>query len=143
MNRQANHNLLTVHSPIPRKQLGRYRNIKGTYIIRHQEKVLYIGSSTNIYKAASRLFQQSGALARLDMNLMNFEIIRSNLRRPSLETTFKLNLAPVHNYKKKPSSSSSCYERKQMKRIMTAYYEQSRFAPEKEVYGEPKTDPTL
>lgn len=140
MSCQAASNILTVHPPVPRKQLGRYRYQKGTYIIRHQEKVLYIGSSTNIYKAASRLFQQAGALAHLDINLMNFEIIQSNLRRPSLETTFKLHLQPVHNYKKKQTMTYSCYERKQMRRIMAAYYEQSRFAPE--ANGEPKTDPT-
>lgn len=140
MSSQAAKTILTVHPPMPRKQLGRYRYQKGTYIIRHQEKVLYIGSSTNIYKAASRLFQQAGALAHLDMNLMNFEVVQSNLRRPSLEMTFKLHLQPVHNYRKKQLTIYSCYERKQMKRIMAAYYEQSRFAPL--ASGESKTDPT-
>ena len=134
MNSQAN--ILTVHPPIPKKQLGRYRFRKGIYLIRLQEKVIYIGNSTNIYKAALRLFQKSGALNQIDINRVTFEVVLSTLRRPPIGDVLKAKFKPEFNYKSKLVKSYSAYEERQAQRIRTAYLEQSRFTPE----GEHQTD---
>ena len=134
MNSQAN--ILTVHPPIPKKQLGRYRFRKGIYLIRLQDKVIYIGNSTNIYKAALRLFQRSGALSHIDINRVTFEVVLSTLRRPPIGDVLKAKFKPEFNYKSTLVKSYSAYEERQAQRIRVAYLEQSRFTPE----GEHQTD---
>lgn len=134
MNSQAK--ILTVHPPIPKKQLGRYRFRKGIYLIRLHEKVIYIGNSTNIYKAALRLFQKSGALSHIDINRVTFEVVLSTLRRPPIGEVLKTEFEPEYNYKSKLAKNYSAYEKNQAQRIRTTYLEQSRFTPE----GEHQTD---
>jgi excinuclease UvrABC nuclease subunit len=134
-------NILTVHPPIPKKQLGRYRFRKGIYLIRLQEEVIYIGNSSNIYKAALRLFQKSGALSHININKVTFEVILSSLRRPPIGDVLKGEFKPHYNYKSKLVKSYSAYEERQAQRIREAYYRQSRFTPEGEHTTDSKTKP--
>jgi len=78
---------LTVQAPIPQKKLGRYRARKGVYLIRQNDTVLYVGASKNIYKAVMRLFQNKGALSHLERARLQFEIVETSFRSPSVETS--------------------------------------------------------
>lgn len=120
--------ILTVHPPIPKKQLGRYRNEKGTYLIRFQGKVIYIGHSIDIYKAVLRLFQKGGVLSHLVIEKMTIEVVFSTIRRPSVTDVLRGDFMPEYIYKKgKLPKKYSFYEERQAKRIKAQYYEQSRF----------------
>lgn len=134
MNRQA---LLTVHPPFPKKQLGRYRNIRGVFIVHFQGKINYVGGSTNISKAISRLFQKGGALEGLSFEKCTFEVLLSNLKKGSIEQALKIEFAPNYNYQPELRDYKA-YRKKQSKRILAAYRAQTRI----EAQGEHKTDST-
>lgn len=140
MNRQVK-TILTVHPPIPKKQLGRYRNRKGVFLIRLKEKVIYIGNSSNIYKAAQRLFQKDGVLNHIDIAKVKFEVVLSTLRRPSVASVLKHHFTPKYNYKSKLAKVLSGYEARQAKRIKENYFTQSRFTPEGDHQTDSKTKP--
>ena len=129
---------LTVHPPIPQTKLGRYRAKKGVYLIRHHELVLYIGASENMYKAVMRLFQKQGVLAHLERRKLQFEIIETKLRSPSVENVLKRHFKPPYNQRIQKLIRPSDYEKKQCKRILESYLHQSRF--DTIVQGESKTD---
>lgn len=133
MNRRTN--LLTVHPPFPKKQLGRYRNIRGAYLIHHQGKIVYVGGSKNIQKAIARLFQKGGALQELCFEQCTFEVILSNLKRGTVEQALKIKLTPAYNYHPELRDYKA-YRKKQSKRIWAAYRAQTRI----EVQGEHQTD---
>lgn len=128
---------LTVLPPIPQKHLGRHRAAKGVYLIRNKEEVVYIGTSTDIYKTIMRLFQNQGALSDLDRNKLTFEVIYTTLRTPSVESVLKRYFMPNRNRKPKELTKPSAHEKKQEKRILEAYLEQTRF----EAKGNHQTDP--
>ena len=132
MNRQS---LLTVHPPFPKKQLGRYRNVRGVCIIHYQGKIIYVGGSRNIAKAISRLFQKGGALENLCFEKCTFEVILSNLKKGSIEQAMKIEFEPEHNYQPELRDYKA-YRKKQSKRILAAYRAQTRI----EVKGDHKTD---
>lgn len=133
----TNTQLLTVQASVPQKKIGRYRAVKGIYLIRHNDTVIYIGaSSTNIYKQTMRLFQKGGALSHIDNNRVQFEIISTRLRSPSVESVLKRYFEPEYNKRIKKLEKPTDYEKRQCKRILEEYLEQSSFA----VQGEQKTD---
>lgn len=134
MNRQKA--LLTVHPPFPKKQLGRYHLVKGICIIRHSEKVIYIGSYQNIWKGVSRLFQKGGLLVNVQAAKCTFEVILSKLQKGTIEIALKDKYLPEYSYKAK-SKKNRIYRTNKSKRILKAYYEQSRIA---EGEGDHKTD---
>jgi len=127
---------LTVQPPIPQKQLGRYRCRKGVFLIRQNETVLYVGASENIYKTVMRLFQNQGVLCHLDRNRLRFEIVETTLRSPSVENVLKRYFLPEYNRRIKKLIKPTDYEKRQCKRILEGYLNQSRF----EVQGEHTTD---
>jgi hypothetical protein len=127
---------LTVQSPIPQKYLSRYRAKKGVYLIRRNDTVLYIGASSNVYKAVMRLFQSKGKLNHLDRNLLTFEIIESALLFRNIEAVLKRKYTPEYNERIKPLGTPTSYEKRHYKRILDAYLDQTRF----EVLGEHKSD---
>jgi excinuclease UvrABC nuclease subunit len=127
---------LTVQTPIPQKHLSRFRNKTGIYLIRRNEKVLFIGSAKDIYKAVMRHFQKGGALSELNRNRLSFEIIESNLLFRNIETVLKRHYTPKFNKRIKPKGNLSNYEKRHFKRILEAYLNQTRF----EVQAEHKTD---
>ena len=132
MNSQS---LLTVHPPFPKKQLGRYRDMRGAFIVHYQGKIIYVGESTNIAKAISRLFQKKGVLEDLCFEKCKFEVILSNLQTGSIKQALKVAFAPEYNYKRRQKKYRA-YRKKQSKRILEAYQAQTRI----EVEGEHKTD---
>lgn len=132
MNSQS---LLTVHPPFPKKQLGRYRNIRGAYIVHYQGKIIYVGGSKNIAKAIARLFQRGGALEELYFEKCTFEVLLSNLKKGTIEQALKIEFAPEHNYQAELRDYKA-YRKKQSKRILKAYRAQTRI----EVQGDHKTD---
>mgnify|MGYP000365175903 CR=1 FL=1 len=129
--------LLTVHPPFPKKQLGRYRNIRGAYLIHYQGEIVYVGGSRNIQKAISRLFQKGGALQALCFEKCTFEVILSNLKKGTIEQALKIKFTPAHNYQPELRDYKA-YRKKQSKRILAAYRVQTRI----EAQGEHKTDST-
>ncbi len=128
---------LTVHPPLVSRQLGRYRDTAGVFLIRDKETVIYVGKSKNIYKAVLRLFQKGGLLEHLDRRILKFESILSNSRLGPIETVLKMRFKPPYNYiaKCKPLTLSF-YQKKQEQRIWEAYLEQTRF----DVPGEHQSD---
>lgn len=135
---QASQKILAVHPPIPQKSLGKYQNVKGVFVIRMADTVVYIGNSTNICKAALRLFQKGGALAAFNVHRATFEVIISTLRRPSVQTVLKKEYKPLHNIYRGKQKGNTSYEQRQAERIREAYLKQSRFVH----IGEQKTDNT-
>lgn len=127
---------LTVQPPIPQKKLGRYRAVKGVYLVRKGETVLYIGASENIYKAVMRLFQKKGALSHLDRNRLQFEIIKTTLRFRTIEGVLKRYFEPENNKRIKRLTTPTKHEKFQHKRVLEAYLDQTRF----DVQGEQSTD---
>lgn len=127
---------LTVQTPIPQKHLSRFKYQKGIYLIRRNETVLYIGASTNIYKAVMRLFQKDGILSHLNHNELSFEVIETSLLSRHIENVLKRKYRPEYNKRIKPLGTPTAYEKRHYKRILDAYLEQTRF----EVQGEHKTD---
>jgi len=127
---------LNVHAPIPQKKLGRYRDQKGVYLIRQGDQVLYIGETSNIYKAAMRLFQGKDTLSAFDYNKAKFEVIITSLRSPSVADVLKRYFKPPYNKRIRTVYKPTDYEKRQSKRILEAYLEQSRF----DVAGEHQTD---
>lgn len=127
---------LTVKPPIPQKQLGRYRAVKGVYIIRYHETVIYIGTSSDIYKTVMRLFQKGGVLCDHDRNKLTFEIVLTTFRTPSVESVLKRHFVPCNNRKPAALVKPSPHQKKQSERILEAYLAQTRF----EVKGEHQTD---
>lgn len=127
---------LTVHPSIPQKKLGRYRAIKGAFLIRQDDVVVYIGASTNICKTAMRLFQKDGVLSHLDRDRVQFEIVFTTLRSPSVETVLKRHFKPKYNKRIRKLEKPTEYEKRQCKRILKEYLEQSSF----EAQGEHKSD---
>lgn len=129
--------LLTVHPPFPKKQLGRYRNSRGAYLVHYQDQIVYVGGSRNIAKAIARLFQKSGALEELCFEKCTFEVILSNLKKGTIEQALKIEFTPEYNYQAQLRDYKA-YRKKQSKRILKAYRAQSRL----ELRGEHKTDST-
>lgn len=127
---------LTVCTPFPKLQLGYYTERRGIVIVRRYEQVLYIGSSTNIYKAASRLFHKGGALEHININKVVFEVIQTEKKLATIEAALKAELAPLHNHKNKLRKKQSYYQRKQAEQAIDAYYQQSWF----DAKGDSKTD---
>lgn len=130
-------NPLTVHPPLVARQLGRYRNTSGVFLIRSNETVIYVGKSKDIYKAVLRLFQKGGLLEYLDRRALKFEVVLSKSRLGPIETVFKVQFEPEYNYiaKFRPKNLSF-YQRKQARRIWEQYGELSRF----DIPGEHQTD---
>jgi excinuclease UvrABC nuclease subunit len=130
-------NPLTVHPPVVSRQLGRYRDTAGVFLIRDQETVIYVGKSKNIYKAILRLFQKGGLLEHLDRRTLKFESVLSNSRLGPIETVLKMTFKPKYNYiaKCKPLTLTF-YQKKQEQRIWETYLEQTRF----DVPGEHQSD---
>lgn len=128
---------LTVQTTIPQKKLGRYRDQKGIYLIRQEEKVLYIGASENLYKAIMRLFQKKGALAHLDRDRLQFEIISTTLLSITVENVLKRYFEPKYNKRIQRIERPSKYEKRHFKRILDSYLGQTRF----DVPGEHQSDP--
>lgn len=127
---------LTVNPPLPQKQLGRYRGQKGVYIIRQKDLVLYVGTSSDIYKTVMRLFQNGGKLSQYDHNKLTFEIVLTSFRTPSVESVLKRHFEPVLNRKAAALVNPSQHQKQQISRILDAYNAQTRF----EVKGEHQTD---
>jgi hypothetical protein len=132
MNRQT---LLTVHPPFPKKQLGRYQNIRGAYLVHYQGNIVYVGDSKNLTKAIYRLFQSGGALEDLCFEKCTFEVVLSKLQKGSVAQALKIQFKPEYNYEPKLRKCKA-YRKKQSKRILEAYQVQTRL----EVKGEHKTD---
>lgn len=120
--------ILTVHPPIPPKQLCKYAKKKGVFIIRINSQVVYIGNSTNINKAVRRLFQNGGKLEHLDIKTCLIETVFTKIRRPSVERVLKQTFSPEYNHKPKRVIKFTYHEKKQAKRIETEFSNQSRFA---------------
>ncbi|BDS10583.1 hypothetical protein [Aureispira anguillae] len=133
MNRQEA--ILTVQPPFPKKQLGRYRSVKGIYLIRFNDQVIYIGASKNIYKGISRLYQKGGVLSHLSFERCTFEVILSNLKKGSIEQALKGKFKPKNNHQAKTLIKYQFYRKHQHQRILVAYQTQSRFSQ-----GEHKSD---
>lgn len=127
--------LLTVHPPFPKKQLGRYRNIRGVCIVHFQGKIIYVSGSKNIAKAVSRLFQKDGALEGICFEKCTFEVLLSKLKKGTIEQALKIEFAPEYNYQPKLRDYKA-YRKKQSKRVLAAYRSQTRI----EVEGEHRTD---
>lgn len=134
----SQNNILAVHPPFPRKQLGRYRNRKGYFIIRQQDEVLYIGKSKNIWTTAKRLFERGGLLSHIDSNRVVFEVILSELRSSFIKQVLIHELEPQYNRRKAVKRPLTQYQREQLTKIKAAYYSQTRF----EVKGEHQSDHT-
>lgn len=131
MNRQL---LLTVHPPFPKKQLGRYKLVKGICVIRLKGNVIYIGSFKDIWKGTSRLFQKGGSLANVNAAQCTFEVILSNLQKGTIEIALKDKFLPAYSYNAK-SKKNRIYRINKSKRILEVYYQQSRL-----VQGDHQTD---
>lgn len=127
---------LIVQTPIPQKHLSRYRKLTGVYLIRRNDRVLYVGASTNIYKAVMRLFQSKGKLSHLDRHKLTFEVIESSLLSRNIEAVLKRFYTPKYNKRIIRLRTPTAYEKRHYKRILEAYLSQTRF----EVQGEHKTD---
>lgn len=128
--------ILTVQPPFPRKQLGRYRQQDGVFLIRLHGKVLYIGQSKNICNAINRLFYKDGALEHISFEACVFEVIQSTLNKSTIEQALKSKLKPAHNYLKKGQQKYRSYRHHQAQRVLKAYQQQSRF----EQLGQHQTD---
>ena len=128
---------MTVHSPVAQKHLSRYKKKKGVYLIRKKDKVLYVGTSTDIRQTVMRLFHRNGSLSSFNYSLLSFEIISTSLRKPFIESVLKRLFNPPYN-KRKPRSMSHplFYEKKQSQIILDSYLKQTRF----EVEGNHQTD---
>lgn len=127
---------LTVQTPIPQKHLSRYKQKAGVYLVRHEETVLYVGSSKNLYKAIMQLFQKNGNMKHLNRNYLRFEIIESNLLFLNIETVLKRFYKPTYNKRVRLEDNPSQYEKRLYRRILKAFLEQTRY----EVLGEHQTD---
>lgn len=136
MSVKGNSASLTVNPPIPQKQLGKYRAVKGVYVIRLGDTVLYIGTSSNIYKTIMRLSQKGGLLSDHDRNRLSFETIITSFRTPSVEGVLKRHFLPLLNRKPSELVKFTAAQNKQCERILEAYLAQTRF----EVKGEHQTD---
>jgi len=128
---------LTVQPPISPKHLSRYRARKGVYLIRRKDTVLYIGSSSNIYKAVMRLFQNGGILSHLNRKKLVFEVIETRLLFRNIETVLKRYFTPKYNKRIRPANNQTSYEKRHYKRLLTTYLDQSRFV---EPQGEHQSD---
>ncbi|BDS13026.1 hypothetical protein [Aureispira anguillae] len=132
-------NTITVHEPIEQEQLGRFRAIAGIFLIRKKGKkeVLYIGRSINLYCTIMRLFQSQGKLVQESNKDFSFEILTSSHIYMSTMTYIYLRnfFQPQLNTNYKPRKLSKV-EKKQRKRILNAYQEQSVF----DKVGEHKSD---
>ncbi|MGH1336818.1 MAG: GIY-YIG nuclease family protein [Aureispira sp.] len=128
MNRQQTSiNPLTVHPSISSAKLGRYRAIKGIFVIRQNDTVLYIGTSSNIYKAVTRLFQKKGALSHIDRRSAHFEIVIPPFRVQTTEIVLKRLFKPAYNLRPLPKDKPTAAQKRQSKRILESYLEQTRF----------------
>lgn len=132
----SQNNILAVHPPFPRKQLGRYRNRKGYFVIRQQDEVLYIGKSKNIWHSVLRLFEKGGKLSHLNRDRMTFEVILSELRSSFIKQVLINELQPKYNIRKAANRPLTYYQKQQFTDIKAAYYSQTRF----EVQGEHQSD---
>jgi excinuclease UvrABC nuclease subunit len=130
--------ILAVHPPFPRKQLGRYRNRKGYFIIRQQDQVLYVGKSKNIWHSVLRLFEQGGKLSHLNRDRMTFEVVLSDLRSSFIKQVLINELEPQYNTRKATKRPLTYYQKQQLKKIVAAYYSQTRF----EIRGNHQSDNT-
>lgn len=132
---------ITVHPPLTQKKLTRYLKKKGTYVIRDNKgKVLYIGYSKNLYDTICRLFQGNGILKEYDSRKMHFEIIFTTLRVPCIKSILQRHFKPAYNSRIQPIERLNDCQKRQAKRILEAYLQQSRFTPLKEVQGDHQTD---
>ena len=130
--------ILAVHPPFPRKQLGRYRNRKGYFIIRQQDQVLYVGKSKNIWTTAKRLFERGGLLSHIDSNRVVFEVILSELRSSFIKQVLINELEPQYNTRRATKRPLTYYQKQQLTKIVAAYYSQTRF----EIRGNHQSDNT-
>lgn len=135
MQNGQNSNFLTVLPPSPFSQLGKYQR-KGVFVVRKGDEILYIGQASNICRAAKRLFYQKGALQHIDQRTVLFEVITSKARSSIVLESLKGELAPQYNHSKKHPPKLNAYQKNQQKRVLNAYYEQTRFA----VMGEHRSD---
>lgn len=128
MNRQhTNINPLTVHAPIIASKLGRYRAVKGVFVLRENDRVIYIGNSKNIYKAVIRLFQKKGVLYHIDRRTINFEIVIPPFRVQTTEIILKRLFKPKYNIRPLPKEKQTRAQKRQSKRLLESYLEQTRF----------------
>lgn len=125
-----------VISPLSRSKLGRYRDVKGVYIIRRNDEVFFIGSSSNMYKAITRIFQGAGPLSKFDSKMFQFEILKTEITFHTVEEVLKRYLKPKYNKRMQKLGKVSVHQKRHFERILKSYLEQSYF----EVEGERKGD---
>ncbi len=130
--------ILTVRPPVPRKQLGYYRNVAGYFVIRREQKVLYVGKAKDIEKVVFNLFQKHGKLVHLNINLMTIEVIESTLRTTLIKRFLKKHLTPQYNTYDGGNVKLALHQKKRLEEIEAAYCNQSRF----DVVGNHRSDKT-
>lgn len=121
---------LTVQAPIPQKKIGRFRDQKGVYLIRHKGSVIYIGTSFKcLYRTIMRMFQKGRKLDHIDYNRVEIEIITTSLRFSTIKNVLIRHFKPLYNEKVKHLGITTEYERRHFRRVLDSFLEQSRFEP--------------
>lgn len=129
---------LELLAPISKSKLGRYKAI-GIFIVRRNDEILYIGKSSNVYEAASRLFQSKGKLSDININTVTFEIMLFNTmkRCKTVFFYFKDELTGKYNHKGTVKRRFSKHHNKFKKRALEEYKARSIFT---DLSGSHKTD---
>lgn len=131
-----NNSCLAVTPPLNRSKLGRYRDMEGVYILRKNEEVLFIGSSTSLYKAINRIFQGKGTLSDFDPRNFQFEILTTEIRFHTVKEVLKRHFKPKYNKRMEKLEKLSKYQKRHFERILNSYLEQSFFGIRAEQKGD-------
>lgn len=119
---------MTLNSPFPQKMLGRYRGVKGVFIIRYDEKVVFVGGSKNIYHACMRYFCKGKKLEAFDHQRAVFEIvICGNIRLSKVVKTLRTHLQPLCNSAATCNPVLTDYDKKVSSKVLEFYKKHSFF----------------
>lgn len=127
---------IVVTPSLDRSKLGRYRGKRGIFVIRQDDKVVLVGSSKQLYKAITRIFQKGGPLAHLDSMDFEFDILKTKGTFSVIEGVLKRYFKPKYNKRIKKVSNLSKYQKRYFKRVLNGYLEQSPIGVQAEQKGD-------
>ena len=128
---------IQVLSPMPKTRLGRFRGRTGVFVIRQNDKLLYVGWSTDVYTTALSYFGRNRSLSNYNIKQVTFEVILcTSIKAKILAKILRFKLKPQHNVQFLAPKLSK-YQQTQSKKLLNFYHKESFFeTPE----GEHKTD---
>lgn len=118
---------IQILNPISKSKLGRFRGRVGVFVIRENNKVLFVGWAKDVYGSCCRYFYKDGPLQDYEIKRASFEVLLCNQHRAKKITKVLRNyLQPTHNTAYLPPMLNR-NERIQRIRLLNQYRQDSFF----------------